>query len=97
MSVSFESAQRHYDAMEHLNYYMDDSENEKWWCEECHVYVLPEHVTYEETHDPRFGGCGCDVVQHNQNNNEHIKTNKNTTKTIPGFQTNSMERNKKRY
>jgi hypothetical protein len=29
-----------------------------WWCQYCNSVVQPEHVTYEETHDPRTGGCG---------------------------------------
>jgi len=29
-----------------------------WWCQYCESIVPPEHVTYEETHDPRAGGCG---------------------------------------
>lgn len=33
-----------------------------WWCENCMVMVEPEHVTFEETHDLRFGGCGYKVI-----------------------------------
>ena len=33
-----------------------------WWCETCHGWVAPEHVTYDETHDIREGGCGKGVV-----------------------------------
>lgn len=29
-----------------------------WYCETCSVRVPSEHVTYEETHDLRVGGCG---------------------------------------
>jgi len=29
-----------------------------WWCNTCCCVVPPEHVTFEETHDPRYGGCG---------------------------------------
>lgn len=32
-----------------------------WWCPSCKQYVLPQHVTYEETHDTRTGGCGGHV------------------------------------
>ena len=32
-----------------------------WWCPACEVTVPPEHVTYNETHDTRAGGCGGDV------------------------------------
>jgi hypothetical protein len=28
-----------------------------WLCPNCGL-VEPEHVTFEETHDPRHGGCG---------------------------------------
>jgi len=30
-----------------------------WWCPHCKVEVQPEHVTFEETHDERYGGCGA--------------------------------------
>ena len=30
----------------------------EWWCQYCNSVVHPEDVTYEETHDPRSGGCG---------------------------------------
>jgi hypothetical protein len=29
-----------------------------WYCPICHTEVLPENVTFEETHDIRYGGCG---------------------------------------
>lgn len=29
-----------------------------WYCQTCGTAVPPECVTYEETHDPRYGGCG---------------------------------------
>jgi hypothetical protein len=29
-----------------------------WWCPTCRKSVPPEHVTYEEIHDPVAGGCG---------------------------------------
>jgi hypothetical protein len=32
-----------------------------WWCANCATTVPGEHVTYDERHDPRFGGCGCEV------------------------------------
>lgn len=32
-----------------------------WYCQHCHQDVQPEHVTYQETHDPRAGGCGHTV------------------------------------
>lgn len=33
-----------------------------WWCPTCQIGVPPLHVTYQERHDPRVGGCG-QVVQ----------------------------------
>lgn len=30
----------------------------KWWCQYCLSVVDPVNVTYEQTHDPRYGGCG---------------------------------------
>lgn len=32
-----------------------------WYCPACDAFVQPECVTYEETHDPRRGGCGNSV------------------------------------
>jgi len=32
-----------------------------WWCPECRKWVQNEHVTFEEIHDPKCGGCGCGV------------------------------------
>lgn len=29
-----------------------------WWCPTCKKPVPSEHVTYQETHDERAGGCG---------------------------------------
>jgi len=31
-----------------------------WFCEGCSEWVQCEHVTFEETHDPKNGGCGGD-------------------------------------
>lgn len=33
----------------------------EWWCPRCGVVVQPEHVTHDETHDPRACGCGDDL------------------------------------
>jgi hypothetical protein len=33
-----------------------------WWCPSHRAYIPSEHVTYDEMHDVRFGGCGCKVV-----------------------------------
>jgi len=35
--------------------------DKSWWCPECREWVQNEHVTYEETHDTRNGGCGYGV------------------------------------
>lgn len=35
---------------------------EGWWCEQCKSIVPPEMVTYHETHDSRYGGCGGPVT-----------------------------------
>ena len=32
-----------------------------WWCPTCNEWVCSVDVTFEETHDPRYGGCGGDV------------------------------------
>jgi hypothetical protein len=29
-----------------------------WWCHTCDREVEPQHVTHEEEHDERAGGCG---------------------------------------
>lgn len=29
-----------------------------WYCPTCQRAVQNEHVTFQETHDPRCGGCG---------------------------------------
>lgn len=33
-----------------------------WHCSTCERYVPSQHVTFQETHDPRFGGCGKTVT-----------------------------------
>ena len=33
-------------------------DNPNWWCTTCQREVIPEHITFEETHDVRNGGCG---------------------------------------
>ena len=40
-----------------------DSKNDpdEWWCPTCNEWVCSGDVTFDETHDPRFGGCGGDV------------------------------------
>lgn len=35
--------------------------SEPWFCPTCNAQVPWFHVTYEETHDPRSGGCGQPV------------------------------------
>ena len=32
-----------------------------WYCTKCKAEVEPMHVTFWETHDERFGGCGCSL------------------------------------
>ncbi|MEF2965060.1 hypothetical protein V3851_04385 [Paenibacillus sp. M1] len=32
-----------------------------WYCSICNVNVSPQHVTYQEEHDVRAGGCGGHV------------------------------------
>lgn len=39
----------------------DHGPNFGWWCPTCEQLVPNEHVTYEETHDTRCGGCGDEV------------------------------------
>lgn len=33
-------------------------EREAWWCPTCKIGLIWHQVTYEETHDSRYGGCG---------------------------------------
>ena len=33
-------------------------EREAWWCPTCKIGLVWHQVTYEETHDSRYGGCG---------------------------------------
>lgn len=44
------------------NPYCESCADTMWYCENCNVVVEGIHVTYEETHDERFGGCGDNVV-----------------------------------
>ena len=32
-----------------------------WYCPYCEEYLEDKEVTFEETHDPRCGGCGNPV------------------------------------
>lgn len=32
--------------------------DDEWFCKICNVVVDPLHVTYDERHDERYGGCG---------------------------------------
>lgn len=32
-----------------------------WWCDDCQKEIDGCEVTYEERHDERYGGCGCNV------------------------------------
>jgi hypothetical protein len=42
--------------------YQADDPDRPWWCPTCGVSVQCDHVTYEETHDTRCGGCGMRVL-----------------------------------
>jgi DNA-directed RNA polymerase subunit RPC12/RpoP len=42
-------------------------ENKNWWCPQCREEVIPQHVTFEENHDIRCGGCGFKVMSENPN------------------------------
>lgn len=33
-----------------------------WHCYKCGVDILPQHVTHNETHSIRMGGCGNSVL-----------------------------------
>lgn len=37
------------------------AQGDQYWCRTCARHLEPEEVTYEEVHDPRYGGCGSDV------------------------------------
>lgn len=41
-----------------------------WYCATCESWVVNHHVTFEETHDPRGGGCGETVEEKEADNNE---------------------------
>jgi hypothetical protein len=32
-----------------------------WWCDDCCKEIEGAEVTFQERHDERCGGCGCDV------------------------------------
>ena len=42
--------------------WLPPSADRPWFCEGCGEWVQCDHVTYEETHDPKNGGCGGDCV-----------------------------------
>lgn len=35
--------------------------NVVWYCDQCKQVVPGKHVTFQETHDVRYGGCGGPV------------------------------------
>lgn len=35
--------------------------SDEWWCPACQCGVIGAHVTYDERHDVRIGGCGAFV------------------------------------
>ena len=37
------------------------NKDKSWWCPHCREWVQNEHVTFEEIHDPKCGGCGYGV------------------------------------
>jgi hypothetical protein len=39
----------------------ESAEREPWYCPHCKTGVPPQNVTFEESHDPRAGGCGYRV------------------------------------
>ena len=41
-------------------------EREAWWCPTCKIGLVWHQVTYEETHDSRYGGCGEPVQPNDQ-------------------------------
>ena len=41
-------------------------EREAWWCPTCKIGLVWHQVTYEETHDSRYGGCGEPVQPSDQ-------------------------------
>ena len=48
----------------------DEQGMSDWWCQYCGSVVQPEHVTYDERHDERSGGCGGPV----HGKGEHVNT-----------------------
>jgi hypothetical protein len=46
----------------HLNMRQDNEPSFRWWCPRCESEVNGTEVTFEETHDPRKGGCGGNVI-----------------------------------
>jgi hypothetical protein len=43
---------------------MDErNDRPEWWCPTCEVWLYWDMVTYEETHDERYGGCGQHVLE----------------------------------
>lgn len=38
--------------------YCEQCADAMWYCDDCGVFVEPDNVTFEESHDTRLGGCG---------------------------------------
>lgn len=57
---STEDGKRHIQAMvaDLLGLHLSSDE---WWCPACRCGVIGSHVTYDERHDERIGGCGAFV------------------------------------
>lgn len=64
---------------------IDFDPNFEWYCPSCLCNVKNEHVTFEETHDLRYNGCGNKVLSNAQMYR--------TTKIIIGFLLFSVEIN----
>lgn len=46
--------------------------NVGWFCETCNARVPGTHVTFEETHDPKSGGCGSPVVPYEGQSDQYL-------------------------
>lgn len=50
------------DSISHVSGIYDSKHDpDTWWCSTCNEWVCGGDVTFEETHDPIFGGCGGQV------------------------------------
>lgn len=44
-----------------IGHHVPPSRDFGWWCPSCEKWIQNEHVTFDEVHDPRCGGCGGKV------------------------------------